>query len=112
MSSTANFPFFVVFISPIFSLPFPLTETTSPVFSVVLFFVIVVQFTRTSLLLIKSTSFDLEILNPALARASTLNDASTVLNDLVLGGSYSRASNGIGVHETETSPTLSSDDTI
>lgn len=34
--------------------------------------------------LIKSTSFDLEILNPALARASTLNDASTVLNDLVL----------------------------
>lgn len=34
--------------------------------------------------LIKPTSFDREILNPALARASTLSDASTVLKDLVL----------------------------
>lgn len=34
--------------------------------------------------LIKTASFDRDILNPALARASTLNDASTDLNDLVL----------------------------
>jgi hypothetical protein len=82
-----------------------------------------------------------EILNPALAKASTLRDASTVFDDLVLqfkgetesllprfttrnsekkalrfiqrfeitwenlGGSYSRASKGICVHETPTFPT-------
>ena len=34
--------------------------------------------------LIKSTSLDLESLNPALAKASNLSDASTVLNVLVL----------------------------
>lgn len=34
--------------------------------------------------LIKSTSFEREILNPALATASTRNDASMALNDLVL----------------------------
>lgn len=34
--------------------------------------------------LISSANFDRDILNPALARASTLSDASTVLNDLVL----------------------------
>lgn len=34
--------------------------------------------------LIRSTNLDRDILNPALARASTLNDASTVLNVLVL----------------------------
>lgn len=79
ISSMANFPFLVGFISPIwirgkqpevrnakleklsatsfgfywienltFSLPFPLTETISPVFSMVPFLVIVVQLTRTS----------------------------------------------------------------
>jgi len=31
-----------------------------------------------------STSFEREILNPALASASTLSDASVVLNDFVL----------------------------
>jgi hypothetical protein len=34
--------------------------------------------------LIKLASFVREILNPALPRASTLSDDSTVLNDLVL----------------------------
>lgn len=34
--------------------------------------------------LIMSTSFEREILNPALATASTLSDASIVLNDFVL----------------------------
>lgn len=84
----------------------------------------------------KLTNFDRDNLNPALANASTLSDASMVLNDLVLkkikdvvrsltntrwrvsqkwiskmmgcylGGSYSRASNGILVQETETLPTF------
>jgi len=48
------------------------------------FFKIGAQFTRTSPALIKLASFVREILNPALAKASTLRDDSTVLNDLVL----------------------------
>jgi hypothetical protein len=42
------------------------------------------QLTIQSSYLIKLPSFVREILNPALARASTLSDNSTVLNDLVL----------------------------
>jgi hypothetical protein len=42
------------------------------------------QLTIQSSYLIKLPSFVREILNPALARASTLSDDSTVLNDLVL----------------------------
>lgn len=34
--------------------------------------------------LIKATNLERDILNPALATASTRNDASTVLNDFVL----------------------------
>lgn len=43
-----------------------------------------VHISKNRFYLIKSTSFDREILNPALARASTLSDDSTVLNVLVL----------------------------
>ena len=39
---------------------------------------------RKLIYLIRSTSFDREILKPALATASILNEASTVLNELVL----------------------------
>lgn len=42
------------------------------------------QLTPQSSYLIKLASFVREILNPALARASTLSDDSTVLNELVL----------------------------
>ena len=41
--------------------------------------------------LIKLTNFDREILNPALAIASTLSDASTVLNDLVLRSEHTKS---------------------
>lgn len=110
MSSTANLPFLVEFISPTLHRPFPLTEMMSPVLTVVLFFSIVVQLTRTSPLLIKAAILEREILNPALAMESSLREASTVFIDLVLGGSYSRASNGILLHVTVTFPTLSKDE--
>ncbi|KAJ1389200.1 Amidase signature domain [Sesbania bispinosa] len=89
MSSTANFPFLVEFISPIFNLPLPLTDTISPLLSVVPLVVTGIQLIRTSPLLIMSTSFERETLNPALASASTLSDASMVLNDFVLGVTFS-----------------------
>lgn len=83
----------------------------SPVLMVVLLFVTVLQLTRTSPLLIKLAILVRETLNPALATASSLNDASMDFEDFVLGGSYSRASNGIFLQETETFPTLSNADT-
>lgn len=101
--------FYKLFIT--FNLPIPLTDTISPLLIVVPFVVIGIQLIRTSPLLssqhvyhsyqqlkysteiiyklrianlIMSTSLEREILNPALATASTLSDASIVLNDFVL----------------------------
>lgn len=84
MSSTENFPFLVELISPILSLPSPLTDIMSPVLMIVLLFVTVLQLTRTSPLLIKLAILVRETLNPALATASSLNDASMDFEDFVL----------------------------